>query len=69
MTDKDYLPGGLLTVIFERCRPFMQKKNIKIGKLGNWSVISLKYKGKRLEVINLYQIPASSSHGPCCSLT
>jgi hypothetical protein len=29
----------------------------------------LNYKGKRLEIINIYRIPATSSYGPCCSVT
>ena len=63
------MPGGLLTVTFERCRPFMEKKKMKIEKLGNQSALSLNYKGKRLEIINIYRIPATSSYGPCCSVT
>jgi len=69
LNNRSYLPGGLLTIIFERCKPYIEKKTIKIGKLGNWSAISLKYKGKHLELINLYRIPASSSYGPYCSAT
>ena len=39
------------------------------GRLGNWIAIKLQYKGKRLEIINLYRIPRISSHGVRCSLT
>jgi len=46
IANNDYMPGGLLTVTFERCRPFMEKKKIKIEKLGNQSALSLNYKGK-----------------------
>lgn len=66
---KSYLPGGLLTIMFEKCKPYVERKNIKIGRLGNWSAISLQHKSKRLELINLYRIPATSSHGPYCSAT
>jgi len=69
VTDKDYLPGGLLNVIFNRSGPLLQKKMVKKGKLGNWSAILLEYKGKRLEIINLYRLPISSSNGVYCSLT
>ena len=67
-TNNDYLPGGLMTVLFERCGSFIDKKTIKKGRLGNWNAISLNYKGKRVEVINLCRLPLSSSNGPCCSL-
>ena len=69
LNNNSYLPGGVLMIIFERCKPFIDKKTIKLGKLGNWSAISLQYKGKRLELINLYHIPATSSYGPYCLVT
>ena len=68
-TNNDYLPGGIMTVLLERCGPYIDKKTIKIGRLGNWNAISLKYNKKRVEIINLYRLPLSSSNGPCCSRT
>lgn len=69
MKQSGYSPGGLLTIIFERCKPCIERKNIKIGKLGNWSAASLQYKRKWLELINACRVPASSSCGPYCSVT
>ena len=46
-----------------------QKKKIVKERLGNWSAIALEYNGKRLEIINLYRIPSSSSYGESCSYT
>ena len=69
VTNNDYLPGGVMSMFFERCGSFIEKNKVKIGKLGNWDAISMNYKRKRVEVINLYRIPLSSSNGPRCSLT
>ena len=29
VTEKDYLPGGILTIIFEKCGPLIQNKTVK----------------------------------------
>ena len=68
-TSSDYLPGGIASVIFSKCSPLINKKGVKQGWLGNWIAVPMQYKNKRIEVINLYRIPSSSSNGVCCSLT
>ena len=69
LTKNSYSPGGALTIMFERCRPFVDEKTMKIGRLGNWSATSLQHEGKRLKLINLCRTPASSSCGPNCTAT
>ena len=69
VTNNNYLPGGLLNIIFNKCAPIIQHKKITKERLGNWSAIALEYNGKCLELINLYQIPSSSSKGESCSYT
>ena len=62
ITPKDYLPGRLMSVFFSKCSPLIQQKNIKIGRLGNWMGIRLEFKEKRLDNINIYRIPRTSSN-------
>jgi hypothetical protein len=69
MTNSDYLPGGVMSVFFSKCSPLIDRKKVKIGRLGNWMAVPLQYKNKRIEIINLYRIPSSSAHGIYCSLT
>ena len=69
VTNNDYLPGGIMNIIFQKCAPIYQKKKTVKGRLGNWSAIALEYNRKQLEVINLYRIPSSSSNGESCSYT
>ena len=68
-TPKDYLPGGLMSVFGSKCSPIMQQKKIKVGRLGNWIAVLIEYKGKRIEIINMYRIPKTSSNGVYYSLT
>ena len=69
VTNKDYLPGGVTSILFQKCVSMYQKKKVVKGRLGNWSAIALEHNGKRLEIINLYRIPSSSPNGECCSYT
>lgn len=68
-TDRDYLPGGIMSVFFSKCSPLINRKKVVKGRLGNWMAVPLEYKEKRIEVINMYRIPSTSSYGVCCSLT
>ena len=54
---KDYLPGGLLSVVGSKYTLILQQKKVKVGRLGKWMAFLLAYKGKKLEIINLYWIP------------
>ena len=65
----DYLLSRLMSVFFSKCSPLIQQKNVKIGRLGNWMAIRLEYKEKRLDNINIYRIPRTSSNGVYYSLT
>ena len=42
MANNNYLLGGLVNVIFNKCAPIIQKNKIRKGRLGNWSTIALK---------------------------
>ena len=35
VTSSDYLPGGVLTIIHNKCQPILQQKKVKKGRLGN----------------------------------
>ena len=67
-TPSDYLPGGVMSVIFSKCSPLINKKKITKGQLGNWLAVSLEHKGKRIEIINVYRLLRTSSNGVYCSL-
>ena len=69
VTPTDYLPGGICSVFLSKCSPLIDSKRVVKGRLGNWMAISLVNKGKRLEIINIYRLPSSSSYGVKCSLT
>ena len=69
VTRNNYLLGGLLNIIFNKCSPIIQQQKITKGRLGNWSAIALEYNGKRVELINLYRILLSSSNGVSCLYT
>ena len=68
-TDRDYLPGGIMSVFFSKCSPLINRKKVVKGRLGNWMAVPLEYKEKRIEIINMYRILSTSSYGVCCSLT
>ena len=53
VTNKDYLPGGIMNILFQKCAAMSQKKKIVKGRLGNWCAMPLEYDRKRLEIINL----------------
>ena len=68
-TDRDYLPGGIMSIFFSKCSSLINRKKVVKGRLGNWMAVPLEYKEKRIEVINMYRIPSTSSYGVCYSLT
>jgi len=68
-TSLDYLPGGLVNIFLTKCSSLVDNKKVVKSCLGNWMAISLEHKGKRLEIINIYRLPSTSSNGVCCSLT
>ena len=69
VTPNDYLPGGICSIFFSKSSPLIESKKVVKGRLGNWMAVSLVSKEKRLEIINIYRIPSSSSYGVKCSLT
>ena len=69
VTSSNYLPGRVITVIYNKCGLILKQKKVKKSWLGNWSAIALEHKGKHLELINMYRLPRSSSNGVYCSLT
>ena len=69
VTNKNYLLGGVLTMVLGKSRALVQEDRVEYSPLGNWIVTHLEYNNKKLALINIYQIPASSQIGPYYSLT
>ena len=66
VTNRNYLPGGIMNAMFQKCAPMVQMKKTTKGRLGDWSAMAFEHNEKRLEVINLCRIPSSSSNGESC---
>ena len=64
----EYLPGDILSVFLGKSRSLVKEEEIFKSKIGNWMAIKLYHKGRTLVVINIYQIPSTSSNGNKCSL-
>ena len=66
-----YLPGRLLNIIKSRYTSIINKKKIKIRRVGTWIAFEMQYKSKRLKIINLYYISTAGAkaNGICSSLT
>ena len=69
LTNNNYLPGGLLTIIKGKCRALLQESQTHVNKYGNWMATTFSHNNKAVVVINLYRIPTSSSKGPRCCQT
>ena len=62
MTPKGYLPGGLMSAFYGKCRSLMQGEKTKIGQLGNWMTIVLDHDNKKLVIINTRRMLRTSSN-------
>ena len=60
MKPKDCLPGGLISEFYGKCRSLIQEDKTKIGKLGNWIVITLDHDSEKLLIIKMYRIPKTT---------
>jgi len=69
LTNKNYLPGRLLTIIKGKCRALLQENQTYVNKFGNWMSMIFSHNNKTVTVINLYRIPTSLSKGPRCCQT
>jgi len=69
LTDNNYLPGGLLTIIQGKCRSILKDDQTNINKLGNWMATTFQHNNKTIAMINIYRLPTTSSQGPRCCLT
>ena len=69
VTLREYLPGGILSIILGKCRALVQENEIYKSPLGNWMAVKMHQNKKTIVVINLYRIPTASSNGETCSLT
>lgn len=63
------MPGGICNIFLNKVSPLVDPKRVVKGRLGNWMAVSLVNNEKRLEIINIYRIPSTSSNGVKCSLT
>ena len=70
-TKRSYLPGGLLNIINSKYNPIINEKKVTVGRLGNWMAFEMRHNSKRLDIINLYQIPTANGKASeiCSSLT
>jgi len=69
VSPSDYLPGGICNIFLSKVSLLVDPKRVVKGRLGNWMAVSLVNNEKRLEIINIYRIPSTSSNGVKCSLT
>ena len=59
-TNSSQLQGGIMNIITDRVKSFLDKESIIIDRLGKWTAFQLKKNEKKLVKIMLYQIPNSS---------
>ena len=58
-----------MSVFKGKIRALVNENDIEKSKLGNWISVPMQHNGKKILIINVYRIPASSAQGPRCSLT
>lgn len=67
LTKKEWLPGGVMSVVRGSVASLVQDEEVYKGKYGNWIAMKIVGKEKTVVFINFYRIPVTSNKDATCS--